>query len=71
MFRIYMTIRHTAGKFRDFAGGGFKQQGKKGASGYGRRTNPLVIDTRSEEVRNRKIFPDSVGEFVKFKDVRR
>ena len=70
--RIYMTIRRTAGKFRDFAGGGFKQQGqKKSAAGYGRRSDPAIIDTRSEEVRNRKIFPDNVGDFVKFKDVRR
>ena len=71
VIRIYMTIRRTAGKFRDFAGGGFKQQGGSGsASGFNKRKPSNIVDTRPEEIRNRKIFPDNVGDFVKYKDVK-
>ena len=74
--RIYMKIRHAAGKFRDFAGGGFKSQNtasqnnNNGRTTFGKKKNYIIIDTRDEEVRNRKIFSDDVGEFVKYKEVK-
>lgn len=72
VFRIYMTIRRTAGKFRNFAGGGFKQQARKNDNGpkYDKKTGYTIIDTRTDELKNRKIFPDNVGTFVKYKDIR-
>lgn len=70
--RIYLTIRRTANKFKNFATGGFKQSDQQSNFG-GKSAKPKnlnIIDTRSEEVRNRKIFPDRVGDFVKFKEVK-
>ena len=74
VIRIYMKLRNAAGKFRDFAGGGFKSQnssqGMNNGRTYDKRNRQTIIDTRDESVRNRKIFADNVGEFVKYKEVK-
>lgn len=69
--RIYLTIRRTAGKFRNFASGGFRQQPKNDdGPKYDKKSGNTIIDTRSEEMKRRKIFADNVGDFVKYKEVR-
>ena len=72
VLRIYLTIRRTAGKFRNFAGGGGFRREAKPDNGprYDRRTGVTIIDTRDEATRNRKIFADGVGEFVRYKEIR-
>ena len=70
--RIFLTIRRTAGKFRDFAGGGFKREPKNdGGPKYDKKRGVTIIDTRDEATRRRKIFAEGVGEYVKYKEIRR
>lgn len=69
--RIFLTLRRTAGKFRDFAGGGFRREPKNdGGPRYDKKRGVTIIDTRDDAQRNRKIFADGVGEYVKYKEVR-
>ena len=70
--RIYLTIRRTASKFKDFASGGFRNQPKedKGPK-YDKKSGVVIIDNRSDEMKKRKIFPSNVGEYVRFKEVRK
>ncbi len=72
VLRIFLTIRRTAGKFRDFASGGFRNKQTSADNGpkYDKKSGVVIIDTRSEEERRRKIFPEGVGEYVKFRDVK-
>lgn len=70
--RIFLTIRRTAGKFRDFATGGFKSQPKEEQGPrYDKKSGSIIIDNRSPEIKNRKIFSENVGEYVKFKEIRK
>ncbi len=76
-FTIYRRLHGMARKFQEQMGGfGSEQQEsreRRSASGQRRRDysqscNETIIDERSPEEANRKIFPKDEGEYVDFKE---
>ncbi len=69
-FRVYRTFRSVSDKFRKFTGkdNGYAGGGTSYSRRYRESDREEIIDSRTPDQANRKIFSESEGEYVDFEE---
>lgn len=66
-FRIYRSFHNVSKQFRDFRGRARESRAYSNGRGTGREEN-IIVDRRTPDEANRKIFAKNEGEYVDFEE---